>query len=401
MFKMAWRNLWRHRARSLLMMGIVFLGSLVVIVLWGVSEGAFQSMIATHVEVDQGALTVVRSAYRDDPAPVQGFSESALEEVLQAVEALNGASASPRLTLHGLLRSPYGATGMELRGVDPAEDRGVTRLEEHLREGTYLEGPGEALLGLRAARKLDVRLGERVVVNVQGEAGARSRAFTVVGLYIAGLAPLDEATVIIPLEDARWLAGVDGATTVAVGLRPGVRDDRAAFALREVLGEEIEVLTFEEANPMVAGIIEGNVAEMMIIMIVLALLAGFGVANTVLFSVIERTREFGVMRSLGMSSRRLAGVVVIESVIASALGFATAAVVGYGLVTYLAQVGIPLGPMSALYAEFGLPERLYASVSGWYWLASLIVVVATGVLAAWYPARRAAKLQPVEAIRDQ
>jgi len=140
---------------------------------------------------------------------------------------------------------------------------------------------------------------------------------------------------------------------------------------------------------------------MALIMIVLALLAGFGVANTVLFSVIERTREFGVMRSLGMSSRRLAKVVVAESVLASLMGFGAAAVLGYGLVVYLAQVGIPLGPMGTVYGEFGIPERLHASVSGWYWGASLIVVVVTGVLAAWYPARRAARLQPVEAIRDQ
>ncbi len=401
MLKMAWRNLWRHRARSLLMMGIVFAGSLVVIVLWGITQGAFQSMIATHVQVDQGALTVVRSAYREDPAPAQGFSASDLEGILEAVGTLESATASPRLFVAGMLRSTYGARGVEIRGVDADREREVTRLEERLQEGRYLEAPGEAMLGLRAARDLDVRLGERVVVSAQGEAGARSQSFTVVGMYTAGLAQLDESTVIVGLAEARWLAGVDGATQVAVGIE-GARDEaRAAAAIGEQLGPGVEVLTFDEANPMVAGIIRGNVGEMMVMMVVLAVMAGFGVANTALFSVIERTREFGVMRSLGMSARRLAGLVIAESVLASALGFAAAALVGYGLIMYLAQVGIPLGPLGPMYGEFGIPERLYASVSGWYWLASLIVVVVTGMVAAWYPARRAARLQPVEAIRDR
>ncbi len=401
MLKMAWRNLWRHRARSLLMMGIVFLGSLVVIVLWGVTEGAFQSMIDTHVQLDEGALTVVPAAYREDPAPAQGFSADELREVLNAVGGVEGATASPRLTVNGMLRSPYGASGMQIRGLDPAKEKEVTRLEDHLVEGRYLEAQGEAMLGEYAARDLDVRLGERVVVNAQGEAGARSRAFTIVGIYKASMARLDQSTVIVDIAEARWLAGVEGATHVSVGL-PRLRDDaRVATALRERLGQGVEVLTFEEANPVIASIIALNIQEMVLIMIVLAILAGFGVANTVMFSVIERTREFGVMRSLGMPSRKLATVVVTEAVLASLLGFAAAAVAGYLVVLYLAQVGFPLGPMDAMVAQFGMPDRLHAAVSAWYWGASLIVVVATAVLAAWLPARRAAKLQPVEAIRAE
>ncbi len=401
MLRMAWRNLWRHRARSLLMMGIVFLGSLVVIVLWGVAEGAFQSMIDTHVKVDEGALTLMSANYREDPAPAQGFSPQELDEVLDAVRDVQGAHASPRMVANGMVRSPYGATGMQIRGVDPAREKEVTQLEDRLKEGRYIEAQGEAMLGLQAARNLDVRLGERVVVNAQGEAGARSQAFTVVGIYQAGMGRLDESTVIVSIAEARRLAGVEGATQVSVSL-PRLRDDaRVAAALRERLGQGVEVLTFEEANPMIASIIEVNIQEMVLIMIVLAILAGFGVANTVMFSVIERTREFGVMRSLGMPSRRLAMVVVTEAVLASLLGFAAAAVAGYVLVLYLAQVGIPLGPMDALVAQYGIPDTLRAAVSAWYWGASLIVVVATAVLAAWLPARRAARLQPVEAIRAE
>ncbi len=400
MVRMAWRNLWRHKARTVLMMGIVLFGSLIVLLMWGITAGVFDSMIRTHVDLDYGAIKVFPAGYRDDPAPGRGFSGEALDEVLAVAARIGGATSAPRLVAHGLLRSAYGATGVELRGVDPEQEPAVTRLEEALVDGRFLAGAGEALLGVRAARALDVKVGERVVVLVQGATSTESRGVVVVGLLATGLASLDKRAVIISLADARTLVGVDGATEVALALPRGTRANPVAVELDAALGPGHEVLTFAEGNPLVTGMIEGNTGEMVITMVLLALLAGFGVANTVLFSVIERTREFGVMTALGMGSRRLALLVVMESVLVSALGFAAASVGGYFLIQYLARTGIPVGHLAGIGSELGIPPRIYASVEGWYWAASLVVVLATGAVAAWYPARRAAKLEPVEAIRE-
>ncbi|MFH1610250.1 MAG: FtsX-like permease family protein, partial [Candidatus Bipolaricaulota bacterium] len=368
--------------------------------MWGITAGMFDSMTATHIELDYGSLKVHRMGYRDDHVPASGFTPDETAQALDAIHALPGAHGAPRLLVQGLLRSSYGATGVEVRGVDPTLEPTVTRLGTVLIEGRYVNATGEALLGGKAARRLDVRVGERVVVLAQGMAGTKSLAFTVVGIYATGLASLDERTIVVPITDAQALAGVNGATEVAVGLPRGRSPDAAAVALRERLGEPYEVLTFDQGNPLISGIIRGNTGEMMVTMVLLAILAGFGVANTVLFSVLERTREFGVMLSLGLNPRRLAALVVAESVLASALGFALGSVGGYVLVRYLAHTGIPLGAMAEAGAEFGIPPRIYAAVHGWYWAASFVVVVATGAVAAWYPARRAAKLEPVEAIRQ-
>jgi ABC-type lipoprotein release transport system permease subunit len=214
------------------------------------------------------------------------------------------------------------------------------------------------------------------------------------------MALLDRRTVLIELNDARTLAGVGGATEVAIGLVRGADPARTDALLTEQLGAGVEILTFREANPLVADMTAVQAIEMSITTLLLAVLAGFGVASTALFSVLERTQEFGVMLAMGMTPRRLARVVIAESVLASTIGFAMGAAITYLPVAYLARVGIGVGEMATVVEGFGMPERLYASISGWYWLFSLSVIVVIGAVAAFYPARRAARLQPVEAIRD-
>jgi putative ABC transport system permease protein len=151
---------------------------------------------------------------------------------------------------------------------------------------------------------------------------------------------------------------------------------------------------------MLASLIQGASIEMIPIFFILALLAGFGVANTVLFSVLERTREFGVMIAVGMSPKRLGRMVQLEAMLASALGFVIGGSIGYLLLLLLTR-GMSIGTTWASMAgDISMPAMLYARASGIYLVGSLAVVLTTALLAAWYPARRAAGLQPVEAIRE-
>jgi len=399
-FRLAWRNLWWRPQRTLLMVTIVAFGSFCVIVVWGVTDGWIRTITHAQVALDQGDLKVFATGYRADPAPEHGLSPAALDRALRAIEELPGAKAAPRLALFGLLRSVYGTAGVELRGIDPEREPQVTELRSRIVQGSWLSGPGEILLSESLAEELDVRLRERVVALTQGEEGPVSQAFRVVGLFASGLPGLDRSTVLIPIQDARGMAGAPGATEVAVRL-PSGRARATASRLQEILGEGYEVKSFLELNPMVQDMVRISWIELVPMVFILALLSGFGVANTVLFSVLERTRELGIMAAVGMSPKRLARMVVAESVLASALGYALGGGAGYLVNLFLAGHGWSFGEgFSEMLGKAGMPVVLYSSVSGWYWLGSLSVVVATGLVAAWYPARRAARLSPVEAIRE-
>lgn len=400
LWRLAWRNLRRNRRRTALMVSIVAVGTWAIVVLWGVTDGFYVSMIRAQITLDTGDLQVHRVGYLDDPNLDKALSLEALERVLGAFQDLPSLAAySVRLSFEGLLKSAYTATGVNARGVEPAAEIAVTDLEEALVEGRYLEGPGEILLGRALAEQLDVRLGERLVLQAQGLQRPHSQGLRVVGLFSTGLPLLDKATVFLHLEDARALTEVSGASGVSLRLRPGTSADRLARALQARLSAQESVATFLQLNPLIGNLIKIGNIEMMPTMFLLALLAGFGVANTVTFTVLERTREFGVMLALGLKPRQLARLVTLESLLASGAGFLLGGGVGYLMNAYLERVGFNLSAYSEAFPDLGLPHVLYAKTSGWYWLYGLTVIVLVALIAARYPARRAARLEPTEAMR--
>ena len=399
--RLAWRNLWRHPQRTFLMIIMVAFGSFVIILFWGVTDGWITSMTHANVVLDQGDFKVFAAGYRGDPSPTNGLTATQLSKVMSTVTKLRNAHSTPRLVTYGMVKSAYGSIGMEIRGIDPTLEPKVTTLYNHVVNGRFLHGAGGILLSTYTASQLNVRVGERVVVLAQGENGPSSRAFTVVGFFSSGLIGLDRSTVFISLSDARKLTGWEGATEVAVSLTHG-NPKQVATALSKRLGNRFAVATYFDLNPIVRDMIQISIIEMTPMILILALLVGFGVANTVIYSVIERTREFGVMAALGMSSRQLSQMVLTESILTSLIGFLLGGGLGYAVNLYLAHHGWSFGStFGDMAGNIGMPTVIYAATSGWYWLGSFSVVVITGLVAAWYPARRAARLEPVEAIREE
>lgn len=398
--KLAVRNLGRNRRRTVLMIAIVALGTWAIVVLWGVTEGFNKTMIDAQVRLDTGELQVHRRGYLGDRDLSHALQEQELKGLQAQLSAMSDIGAtSARLLLNGLLKSAYGSTGVEIRGVELPDETRVTQLDAALVEGEFLKGGHQVVLGRPLASDLDVRLGERVVLEAQGLRQPSARAFRLVGIISTGLALLDRTTAFIPLEDAQTLAGVSGASHLAVSLVPGTSPEVVATRLERSLGEGYEASTITELNPLLASMIKIGTFEMMPTMLVLSLLAGFGVANTVMFTVLERTREFGILVALGIKPRQLARLVLLESTLASLSGFAVGAVGGYLVNAYLALYGVDLGFYSDVFPDLGMPHVIYAATSGWYWLYGLSVVLLTALVAAWYPARRAAKLEPTEAMR--
>jgi ABC-type lipoprotein release transport system permease subunit len=381
------------------MIAIVALGAWSIVVLWGITEGFFVTMIDSQIELDIGDLQIHKSGYLDDPTLENSISKSELTTIESSFERNQVQHSSPRLILEGLLKSSYGATGVQIRGFDPTRESEVTTLHKSVLEGTYLDGPGQILIGKALADNLDVRLNERIVIEAQGVDGPSSKAFRAVGFFSSGQSLLDNNMALITLEDAEGLAEISGVTEIALKLSAGASSNRAKETLREKLGERYSISGLFDLNPLLEDIIRVNYIELVPIMLILSLLAGFGVANTVMFTVIERTREFGVMMAVGLKPKQLSRLVLLESVVASGIGFIIGAALGYGLIWYLATFGIDLSMYTDIFPEFGMPHVVYAVTSGWYWIYALTVVVLTALVAAWYPARRVTRLDPTEAIR--
>jgi ABC-type lipoprotein release transport system permease subunit len=385
------------------MIAIVAFGSWVILVLWGFVDGFNRSMSETQIRYNHGELQLRAAGYAEDPVPSNGMDAELTEGVETLLAARSDVASAPRLEGFGLLRSAYGADGVVLRGVDPVREVQVTSLHEAISDGRFLGSSGEAVLPAQLAEALDVRVGERLVLIAQGVDGTASAAFRAVGVYRVDLGTLANV-VLIAIEDAQALTGWPGTTAVAVRSLRGESPSRMRAALERNLQEaalSVDVADFFALNPLARIVLQGSTVKMIPFVVLISLLAGFGVANTAFYSVLERTREFGVMTALGMSRRLLARVVLMESVFVSAIGFVIGGGIGYGCLIWLSREGLDFGELMGTFgARLGVPTVIYASASGWYWVAALSVVVFTALVAAWYPARRANRLEPVTAIRE-
>jgi len=398
---MAWRNLWRHKQRTILMIATVAMGSLVILVLFGLADGMIGSMTATQIDWNQGSFQVRGAAYADDPIPENGLSAEQVTAATEALASLSKSGMSPRLEAFGMIRTSYGTGGVSLRGIDPTAESSVTHLDELIVEGRYLDGAGQILLSTYLAEDLDIRLGERVVILAITNSGTESQAFRVTGLFEAASFDLEQVAM-IPIDDARTLTGIAGATTLAVALPRGVSVDRSVTEARQLLADQtgVAVADYFDLNPFARLMISGSTIKMIPFILMISLMAGFGVANTTFYSVLERTREFGVMTAVGMSRKLLARLVLLESTMVAAIGFIVGGGLGYWGIVYLSRNGLSLAFLSDISKNVGIPKVIYASTSGWYIVAAFSVVVFTALTAAWYPARRVNRLDPVAAIRE-
>ncbi len=399
--RIAWRNLWRHPQRTILMIATVAVGSLVILILFGLTDGVVGSMTATQVDWNQGDFQVRTQAYAEDPLSEHALTPSQISTALEALSGIEAEAIALRMETAGMVRSAYGTDGIMIRGIDPLNEAGATSLDQIVVKGEYLGNTGQVLLSTALAENLDIRLGEKVVLLAIGAEGTDSRAFRVAGLFQPPMTDLEQ-TAMITLEDARSMTGMEGATSLAFALPQGTSTHRTVERARELLASQpgIAVADYFDLNPFARFMISGSTIKMIPFVVMISLMAGFGVANTTFYSVLERTREFGVMTAVGMSRKLLSRMVLIESIMVAAIGFVSGGGLGYLGLFYLSRNGWDISFVTDMVGSIGFPRVIYASTSGWYWLAALSVVVFTALTAAWYPARRVNRLEPVTAIRE-
>jgi lipoprotein-releasing system permease protein len=402
LLRLAWRNVWRQRRRTVLLLVVVAYATLSTVFFWGFMDGFAETMLASQARLLNAPVLATTPAYGDDPDP-----ENALPSLdfIQAAEGVAGVrAAAPRLEFFGLLRSPYASEGAQIRGINPAREPAVSDIPGHIGEGRMLAEPGEVVLGKGLAERIDVRLGERLAMDVSALAGPQAAGLVVVGLIDSGLAAIDHSTVLVHLDDARRLTGAQTATGVAFDVPRG-QEEAVAERLQERLPEGVRAYgLIELLGAAVRFEVEGSRLSMIPIGLLFAVFAALAVTSTVLVSVLERARELGMMAAIGLAPNRLSRMVVLEAVLVTAAGWLVGLALGYALLWVFGTWNI-LGPVFATagdaFAELGLPQELYTATSPVYALYALATVAFAAVFALLIPARRVAGLNPVEAMRSE
>ena len=400
--KLAWRNLWRHKRRTQLLLAVVAYATIAIIFFWAYYDGFVNVLLGGQARYLEAPVLVQTTNYRTDPDPENSLLSLDFASELASVEGVRG--VAPRLEFQALLRSPYRTLGSQVRGVDPVLEAQVSDVPDDIGEGRMLERRGEIVLGIDLAEELDVRVGERLALDVQSVGGSQGAGLQVVGFINSNILPVDRGMILIHIDDARALTGVNTATGLVLDVQQG-SEQAVADELNEAgfLGADVSAYPINDLLGSLMSGIEEKRGSMVPIVLMVALFAAITVMSTVIVSVIERTREFGVITSLGLSQEQIARMVTLEAIYTTFIGFAIGAVFGYALTAFMTATNL-MGPfINTFYGNylsgFAITDTfIFASSLGYLAWAAVTIVMAA-FLAIIVPGRRVRNLNPAEAMR--
>lgn len=406
---MAWRNIWRSKTRSLVVIGAIAVGIWAAISLTGFATGMMKSYVNNAVQNVVSHIQVHQPEYLEEYEVKYNIPDAEAAE--RAIRAEPGVkAASVRSVVNGMISSSKGARGVRIKGVAPEEEARVNALDENIVEGGYLsdEGRNPILVSGELANKLNVKLRSKVVLNFQDRGGSiTAAAFRVVGIFDTGNNPFDLSHVfvrrndlnglLIPVADSSLAAGAL-AHEVAVMVDDIRQVDTIAANLSAVL-PGLKVQTYREISPDLE-LYEGQIKNVSVIYLTVIMLAlVFGIINTMLMAVLERIKELGMLMAIGMNKLRVFSMIVLESILLGLVAMPAGLLLGYITIDYVGRNGIDMSLYAKGLANFGMSPVIYFELDPIVYGQVAIGVFLTAVLASIYPALKAIRLKPVEALR--
>lgn len=411
LFKLAWRNLWRNKLRTAIMLGAMVFGLMGVVAMMGFLSGMYGSMIHNAIAWQTSHIQIHNRLYLDDPDIKHTIVE--LADVEQAVAALPGLKGwSARFVADGMVASARSNRGVRINGVDLDAESKVTPLVDNITQGQWLseEGRNPVLVSEKTASRLKLRIGSKVVLTFTDANGDVSgAAFRVRGMFKTPSTSFDDGNVFVRRTDLTALAGIGGAHEIAILLD----SDEAAMVQARRLGKALaatddsaamargnRVRDWQQVQPMLASIINQQGLSNAIMLGIFVVAMGFGIVNVMLMSVFERTREFGVLMAVGMQKHRVFLLIMLETTWLGVTGAGLGLLASFSLIGLLQYTGIPLGAMAEGLGAFGVDTLLYPHVSFAEYQMIFFTVVAASLLAALYPARQILRQRPVDAMAE-
>ena len=415
LLRIALRNLLRQRRRTLILLITVVFSLALLLVFTGLADGGHQAMADIGVRMGLGHVVVYPAGYRADPTLEHTIDDPAAIESAIAKLGPAVAHVAPRLRTDGLVQAGATSIGVTISGGDPALEPLVSHISSPsvLVQGGTLAScanrdAGElppALIGQELAKSLGVHVGDRIALNVKPRHSKEMRlgAFEVCGVFATGVRDVDTFWVEIPLVEAQRLTDAgQGVTMVALLLANADAAGSVATQLAASLHRtDVEVLPWQQAAPELYSAIAVDEGGMYVFMVIIFVVVAVGILNALLMSVLERTREFGVLLALGAEPRQVIKLVLYEAIALGILSVGIGLALGLAGNHYLATHGLDYKELFGDSLQAGgilLPDKFYSALATGKVIWSAGVVFGLVVLGAAYPAFHASRFQPTKAM---
>jgi ABC-type lipoprotein release transport system permease subunit len=397
----AYRDLGRNRRRSALTMVAVALGLALLILMNGYIAGVIDGSISDSILLSTGHVQVRAEGYEMEKASLQwgDLLNNSSELQASAAQVAGVRAVAPVLWASGFLTTADETIGVRVTGIDP--DSGFhDPIRQGLVAGEYLaaDDRGGVLIGKRLADSLGIGAGSKISLLVGTSDGETDEdVFTVRGVFATGVLTYDEGTVYIPLSKAQAITGAGDRISAVIVL---TEDAETAIPVAAALhGSGRSVVTWEDMNALILQAIEQGMSFYFLMYGIVILVVAVIIANTLLMSVFERTRELGILAALGMKGRQITTMILLEAGTLAILGIIGGIALGALVVVYLSINGIPIGDEIASVAQdFAIRNVLYTKLVPSDILGLSLAMLIIVLLGSLYPARFAARLEPVEAL---
>lgn len=403
-FRLAWRNIWRQKRRTWLTASAMIFSNVLLVFMIALQFGSYDMMINNSLRMFSGQVQIQRDGYQDSQKIRQ-----TVDNIRDLAGNIRGqfpaANVTARASAFVLVSSEDRSFGSRLVGVEPAYEHGVSTIPGLLIEGRYLDDPdaAEIVIGSVMARNLKVTVGAELTFLGSGKDGSfAAGVVNVVGIFDSGSREIDRGLAELPLayfQDAFAMGG--SGHVIAISLDDINAVPAMIGPLQTLIAAQdgLRVLDWEMLMPGLKQAIQADMTSAWFMYGVLIILVAFSVLNTQLMSVLERTREFGVIMALGIKPRRLAMLVLLETFLMAAIGLLIGVLLGSMVAAYFAHAGFAYPGMDELAAKFNMPAVMYPALEPFALMLGPSVVFIFCMFAGIYPALKLYQLRPVEAMR--
>ncbi len=401
LLKISWRNVWRSKLRSLVVILSVVFGILGGIIMIAMSYGLNEERMNNAVETYLSHIQIHNKLFREDYNIKHTINNlDNIENVLNQDERV--VSYTKRIILNGMLSNSNGSYGIQIKGVNPETEKNVTNTHEKLIEGEYFNSKRDntILVGKKLADKLNLKLKSKVVITFQDEFNElTSLLYRVEGIYKSGNSRYDESNVFVKnISITKNLPSFSGIHEIPIlltdiELRSSVKKDLIQLSQNNI------VETWDDISKDLAYANEMLAAVLYIFMMIILTGLSFGIVNTMLMAILERKKEIGMLMSIGMNRYKIFLMICFETTFLSMIALPFGLMLSYLIVEYYSVVGIDLSIVEAGLENFGVGTRLYLKVPQEQYIVVAIMVFMISIISSIFPSLRALKINPVEATK--
>ncbi len=400
--KLAWRNLWRNRRRTIIAISSIVFSVLLASWMRSMQEGSYDSMIENSVKFYSGYLQVQDTAYWEERTLDNSFE--AKPELIQKISQVKDVSmVSNRVESFALAANHLKSKPAMVMGIEPETENQITGISKKIKEGVFLKnGDKGAVLGKGLAEYLNLKVGDTLVMISQGYHGlSASGLFEIKGIMSHPISEFDKRLVYLDIETAREFYSAPGLSTSLVIMTDNHnRVNHLKHKIEQITGTQNRVMTWNEMQPEIEQLIESDRGSGIIMLGILYMVIAFGMFSVVLMMVKERRREFAVVNAVGMQKNKLSVVVFFETIFIGLIGCSIGLIISYVFCLYFFYNPIPLtGEMATATEQYGMEPYMFFSMKSSLFYSQMILVFFISVFISIFPIYNIYRLKITKAMR--